>query len=220
MSLYDLFEHTQLVIVPMIDYLPIPSDPPAPDKWDFWFFAKTFGPSLIAAGIAGMALTVALTQRTIAANKYNLDLFDKRYEIYNEIIKLRRKVITGDIVLSSNFKLLVSSHDDAITYFDKMPLLFENINKKMYYDLHKELLECEYIFKETSSVDFVKASILIQDKNTVKDDIELKRLRDEFNYGQTERFNKRNTCFQKYIEKLDHMINIMEEKLVISHKPY
>ncbi|WP_406239926.1 hypothetical protein ACF3NX_13025 (plasmid) [Acetobacter orientalis] len=210
MSVYDLFEHTQFLIVP-----------PAPDNWnDPCFYIKTFGPGIIAACIAGMALVVALTQRKIAANKYNLDLFDKRYEIYNEIIKLRRKVITGDIVLSSNFKLLVSSHDEAITYFDKMPLLFENINKKMYYDLCKELLECEYIFRETSSVDFVKSSIIIQDQKTVKDDIELKRLKDEYNQEKIVRFNERNTCLQKYMKKLDHMIDLMEEKLVISHKPY
>ncbi|MFT9324755.1 MAG: hypothetical protein ABF537_11535, partial [Acetobacter sp.] len=74
-----------------------------PDVWDFWFILKTFGPGCIAGLIALMALSVALTQRKIAANKYNLDLFDKRYEIYEKLNTFYDSIYNPTALLSCNF---------------------------------------------------------------------------------------------------------------------
>lgn len=124
MSLYDLFEHTQLVIVPMIDYLPIPSDPPAPDKWDFWFILKTFGPGIVTALFTGtiaiLAYRIAKTQREIAANKYDLDLFDKRYEIFENFIPCHDKINELD---------LKEYDDNIIKQFDNDQIDFNEISK-------------------------------------------------------------------------------------------
>lgn len=94
MSLYDVFYPNQFIIVPF-------SAPPASDSWDFWFILKTFGPGIVTAIFTGtiaiLAYRIARTQREIAANKYDLDLFDKRYEIFENFIPCYDKINKLDI---------------------------------------------------------------------------------------------------------------------------
>ena len=85
---YDFFQQIQ--------YIPVYLSPP-PDNWaDFHFYIKTFMPGVVAAIFTGtiaiLAYRVSRTQRTIAANKYALDLFDKRYEIFDSLIETRDKI--------------------------------------------------------------------------------------------------------------------------------
>lgn len=54
------------------------------DPWTLLFFVKTFGSALITGGIAFLAFRIASSQRVIASNKYNLDLFDRRYVAFSE----------------------------------------------------------------------------------------------------------------------------------------
>ncbi|WP_148262847.1 hypothetical protein [Acetobacter tropicalis] len=69
----------------------------APDDWSNWhFLIKTFGPALIAGCIALLAYRVARTQKTIATNKYHLDMFDKRFEVFSEYHDFREKILSYD----------------------------------------------------------------------------------------------------------------------------
>lgn len=69
----------------------------APDDWSNWhFLIKTFGPALIAGCIALLAYRVASTQKTIATNKYHLDMFDKRFEVFEEYHDFREKILSYD----------------------------------------------------------------------------------------------------------------------------
>lgn len=84
-----------------IQYIPVYL-PPNSDNWgDFCFYIKTFGPGMMTAALTGtiayLAFRVARTQKTIAANKYALDLFDKRYEIFDSMIDTHDKITKFEI---------------------------------------------------------------------------------------------------------------------------
>lgn len=63
-----------------------------------WFHAVWEGIKwLIPSGVAACAFIVALTQRTIAANRYKLDLFDRRIDAVNNFAALKDKPLLFDI---------------------------------------------------------------------------------------------------------------------------
>lgn len=180
MSLYDLFEHTQLVIVPMVDYLPIPSDPPAPDKWDFWFILKTFGPGIITALFTGtiaiLAYRIAKTQREIAANKYNLDLFDKRYEIFDKIRPVYEKF---KYIKFDDYKIIDNYND--VNFYKisfKENTIIENVDKFLnikIISIKKKLKKAPRIFNNIDMLDIDKIfyilSVIENDKKELVYDI-------------------------------------------------
>lgn len=117
-----------------------------PDVWNFWFVLKTFGPSCIAGSIALMALFVALTQRKIAANKYNLDLFDKRYEIYEKLYSFYDSNFNHFVVINYNFSYHSISNELKYILL-RSSFLFENISKRTLPEFDKLLGEIEIEFK-------------------------------------------------------------------------
>lgn len=95
----------------------------APDGW-FLFLAKTFGPGLLTATVTGSiafaAFRVARSQREIANNKYNLDMFDKRYDLFGKIVTLHEKLELMEIPEYENHEYNEELHKKFSSFLDKI----------------------------------------------------------------------------------------------------
>ncbi|MCW4589614.1 hypothetical protein NO263_03365 [Gluconacetobacter entanii] len=80
----------------------------------------------MTGSIASAAYFVARSQREIATNKYNLDLFDKRWEIYKEFYPF---YTDKNNIFDSSFK-------EKETVFEKIPLIFNGITQTDIKSLH------------------------------------------------------------------------------------
>lgn len=137
-----------------------------PDVWDFWFILKTFGPSCIAGSIALMAFVVAVTQRKIAANKYNLDLFDKRYEIYEKLNSFYDLHFSHLVVFNYHFSY--NSISNELKYILlRSSFLFENISKRKLPEFEKLLGEIETEFKSLLEEKLTVERYINERKNAV-----------------------------------------------------
>ncbi|WP_336764001.1 hypothetical protein [Asaia sp. VD9] len=136
-----------------------------PDNWSSWhMWAKTFGPGIVTAcvtgSIASAAYIVARTQREIAANKYDLDLFDKRYPLFEKINEAaektesydtRNECVYEDIKLADYSKEVNSrrklyiSHINKIRAFDtsSIEVIYDEINKsvRLYRNITPEMVD-------------------------------------------------------------------------------
>lgn len=150
-----------------------------PDNWSSWhIWARTFGPSIVTAcvtgSIASAAYIVAKTQREIAANKYDLDLFDKRYPLFEKINDAAEKIEkydTGKECIVENIQLLdthekIWSHcDQYITYIGRISDFNIDIIKSIYDEINKSVRLYRNITPERVSLLKEKIEIL----NTNKD---------------------------------------------------
>lgn len=113
---------------------------------DNWPTIKTFGPSMITGSVtafmASLAYFVSRAQREIAANKYNLDLFDKRYPIYEEFDKCfsTLKYVKNEDILKENCKNIFKNKDTII----KCSRLFSGVSEHCY---TLRIFSCEFISK-------------------------------------------------------------------------
>lgn len=124
-----------------------------PDDWSNWhFLAKTFGPGLIAGLIASAAYIVARTQREIASNKYDLDLFDKRYPLFEKVNAYADKVekydtknnyIMGNIHSVNSHKQLISYCGICIDDLEKI----ENFNIKNIDSIYDDITKSVKLYK-------------------------------------------------------------------------
>lgn len=103
-----------------------------PDDWTDWhFLLKTFAPvgvALASALIASLAFSVAKTQKTIASNKYNMDLFDKRWSVFEEFYILYKEIIVKhnpEFIHNKELYSVIISKKSAILKASKV---FENIH--------------------------------------------------------------------------------------------
>ncbi|KAA8389416.1 hypothetical protein, partial [Acetobacter sp. DmW_125124] len=108
----------------------------APDNWRDWhFLVKTFGPISITGFIALAAYKVARTQREIASNKYNLDLFISRLRVYEDFVKILYKIKKGlDKDDSSNNEDDNSKHDPSEIFKNKDDLLPKFLASKKHFE--------------------------------------------------------------------------------------
>lgn len=150
-----------------------------PDNWSSWhMWAKTFGPGIITAcvtgSIASAAYIVARTQREIAANKYDLDLFDKRYPLFEKINDAAEKIEkydTGKECIDGNIQLLdthneIRSHcDQYIIYIQKIRDFNIDAIKSIYDEINKSVRLYRNITPEKVSLLKEKIEILNENKN-------------------------------------------------------
>ncbi|MFT8419758.1 MAG: hypothetical protein ABF636_13160 [Acetobacter sp.] len=210
-----------------------------PDVWNFWFILKTFGPSCIAGSIALMALFVALTQRKIAANKYNLDLFDKRYEIYEKLNSFYDSQINHSVVLNYNFSYHSISKELKYILL-RSSFLFENISKRKLPELDqligkidkefKSLLEEKlpverYINERKHAVATIKqnypAEIASDAYSAKKNEVGNHEFQIRKKMPELENVeNKIKENHEKLTSALYRIIINMENELSVPHKPY
>lgn len=151
---YDFFQQIQ--------YIPVYLSPP-PDNWgDYHFYIKTFGPGVVTAIFTGtiaiFAYRVARTQRTIAANKYALDLFDKRYEIFDSMIKTHDKITKFEILdydrnTFSKAKLDMTTPFVFATELCKVIECIHNFMLKEFKDISSKLEKSARIFQKITKND-------------------------------------------------------------------
>lgn len=82
-----------------------------------WEIGKIAIPSIIAF----MAFSVARSQREIASNKYDLDLFNKRLDNYDDFVKEFNNLTTKDEV---KIKECIDKFGDNIKIIEKCNVLF------------------------------------------------------------------------------------------------
>ncbi|MBS1017263.1 hypothetical protein, partial [Acetobacter persici] len=112
-----------------------------PDNWSNWhFLAKTFGPGLIAGTIALMAYRVASTQKQIATNKYNLDMFDKRWSAFEEFYKIYNKITKCNETSIVDYDELKNIENDLQKCILKSEKLFEEITDNNILNIFSETL--------------------------------------------------------------------------------
>lgn len=137
-----------------------------PDDWSNWhLWAKTFGPGLIAAFIALMAFGVANTQKQIATNKYNLDMFDKRWSVFEDFYKEYKIYLQINIL-----------HDFSIgTKIDVMKKIllkaerfFEDITQEDFEIFRKNIMSLEYTIITSSQEEFKNSKLRIERNNKLK----------------------------------------------------
>ncbi|MBS1032917.1 hypothetical protein JK192_16320, partial [Gluconobacter cerinus] len=151
-----------------------------PDNWSSWhIWAKTFGPGIITAcvtgSIASAAYIVARTQREIAANKYDLDLFDKRYPLFEKIndaaekiekYDTRKECIDENIQLLDTYEKIHSHCDQYIIYIEKISNFNIDVIKSIYDEINKSVRLYRNITPE--KVSLLKEKIEILNKNKYK----------------------------------------------------
>lgn len=210
-----------------------------PDVWNFWFILKTFGPSCIAGSIALMALFVARTQRKIAANKYNLDLFDKRYEIYEKLHSVYDSNLTHLVVSNYHFSYHSISHELKYILL-RSSFLFENISKRKLPELEQLLEEIEtefeslrdeklpierYINERKHAINKIKqnhpdemaSNAYSAKKNVVGNhEFQIRKKMPELENVE----NKIKENHEKLTSALYRIIINMENELSVPHKPY
>ncbi|MGY8604802.1 hypothetical protein ACTVH1_03650 [Gluconobacter cerinus] len=129
--------------------------------------------SSISAVIAFIAFCVAFTQREIAKNKYNLDLFDKRYQVYKEYYDFL-KTISATVKLNKDLWIKEVNCKEISELFN----IFENIIMRinmLYKDKREEIISI-YIEKMQSMTanELIKSSYIeavdnIKNSNEPKD---------------------------------------------------
>ena len=210
-----------------------------PDVWDFWFILKTFGPGCIAGFIALMALSVALTQRKIAANKYNLDLFDKRYEIYEKLNAFCDSNSNHAVLVNYNFSYNSISHELKYILL-RASFLFKNVSKEKLSEINDILQEIEITFKSLleeklpierdinarkNSIDEIKrnhhAEINSQSYSAKRNEMRNHENYIRNKYPELNNIeNKIKENHEKLINRLSFIIINMENELSAPHKPY
>lgn len=128
-----------------------------PDDWSNWhFLVKTFGPALMAGFIAVLAYRVANTQKTIATNKYNLDMFDKRWSVFEDFYKEYK--FYNEIHIMSDFFI-----GEKINIMKKILLkaerFFEDITILDFYTFQKHIVELQYVFATNAQKGTKRAEI-------------------------------------------------------------
>ncbi|MCP9321024.1 hypothetical protein KBX73_14860 [Acetobacter persici] len=198
-----------------------------PDNWSNWhFLAKTFGPGLIAGTIALMAYRVASTQKQIATNKYNLDMFDKRWSVfenYHDIIDNISKCEHGDHISVQGLENLGNNLEKCIIKSEKV---FESL-----YDNH---VIAEYaIFLEEAKI-ITKSINELRDKslklerektlyNANKDKNIMYELDSQISKLQDQIKDKNALCIKLFPKIGDVLLDLyekMDNELTVPHKPY
>ncbi|ARW49513.1 hypothetical protein [Acetobacter pasteurianus] len=111
-----------------------------------WEIGKIAIPSIIAF----MAFSVARSQREIASNKYDLDLFNKRLDNYDDFVKEFNNLTTKDEV---KIKECIDKFGDNIKIIEKCNVLFSGLSteaNKMKL-LYIDYCDCSGILSEISS---------------------------------------------------------------------
>lgn len=114
--------------------------------------------AIFTGTIAIFAYRVARTQRTIAANKYALDLFDKRYEIFDSMIKTHDK-ITKFKILDYDRNTLPKAELNMTKPFDfaaelcKVIECIHNFMLKEFKDISSKLEKSARIFQKITKND-------------------------------------------------------------------
>lgn len=210
-----------------------------PDAWDIWFILKTFGPGCIAGFIALMALFVAYTQRKIAANKYNLDLFDKRYEIYEKMNTFYDSIFHH--IILSNYSFCYNSMSHELKYILlRSSFLFDNISKGKVSEINNLLGEVEETFKSLREEKLPVERYINEHKNAVDN---IKRIHPAITgfdpYSEpSKEMAKHESQIRKKMPELENVekkikenhekltsalysiIINMENELSVPHKPY
>ncbi|MCC6104350.1 hypothetical protein [Acetobacter sp.] len=173
---------------------------PVVESWiDGWPALKVIIPSLITGSIATMAYNVAKTQREIAANKYNLDLFDKRYEVFKEFDPLYNKIKNENII-----PLYIKA-------LKNLPEIEDKIKKSAYvYDgISNELIDrVLYDIRMVTKI-HEKLSSIIYDNYSYS-----KKKEDKFiseNFISKKSYREYITEKSEEIKKKEHKINTMME---------
>lgn len=194
-----------------------------PDDWSNWhLWAKTFGPAMIAGCIAFLAYRVARTQKTIATNKYNLDMFDKRFEVFEEYHDFREKILSYD---KREYKKGVDDYKIIFCIKQlkkimlKAYLLYDNLTvhiiKKHYFYKGK----IEDIYKEITVVhealeilqDGTEKTISFGERKDVNED-DLHKMLDDLNTQKYQAYDR----FKNY---LDELYSEMKAELKVPKNP-
>lgn len=210
-----------------------------PDDWSNWhLWVKTFGSGIITAcvtgSIASAAYIVAKTQREIAANKYNLDLFDKRFPIYEKYKDKFEDYIDADNV--NNLPNIILSEKTLLLQVQK---LFNNIKYDV--DFLIKFSEIISIMKETSN-DSKKCSLTEKIINSINYRNHIIKLRenDKSNQDLVKKFKEEvkkisyvkdnyNNNIKKYdfydyskifSSCISKIMNKMDNQLTVSHISY
>lgn len=198
-----------------------------PDDWSNWhLWVKTFGPGIITAcvtgSIASAAYIVARTQREIASNKYKLDLFDKRwsvfeefYDIYNNIEKAKK----NNIVNHSNLVKEKPIFDKCLLKIYKVYDCLAEYNLTNEYKIL--ILEIENLDIEISEIKNERLGLFVEFYNLLQpeelDEIdEIRELDDKVN----EKENIKTQKFESFINEFTNLYKDMEEQLKVPHNPY
>lgn len=181
-----------------------------PDNWSSWYmWAKTFGPGIITAcvtgSIASAAYIVARTQREIAANKYDLDLFDKRYPLFEKINDAAEKIEKYDTekeCIDENIQLLNTNNEirlhceQYIIYIERIRNFNIDVIKSVYDEINKSVRLYKNITPEEVSLLKEKIEILNKNKNKTY----------EFNGHKHEICDTKNTYLKDYLIKMHRSI--------------
>nr|WP_156475426.1 hypothetical protein [Gluconobacter thailandicus] len=151
-----------------------------PDNWSSWhIWVRTFGPGIITAcvtgSIAAAAYIVARTQREIAANKYDLDLFDKRYPLFEKINDAAEKIenydtekefIVENIQSLDTYEKIHSHCNQFIIYISKI----SNFNIEVIINIYDEINKSVRLYRNITpeKVSLLKSKIEILNKNKNK----------------------------------------------------
>lgn len=189
-----------------------------------------------------MAYFVARTQREIAENKYNLDLFDKRYPLYEEFDKEYTKTIKNDVyTLYSNYhffsynnktlimkisKMFSNTKEDCMILIDSPNVLYDKIKE---FSVQHEIRErdIEQTLKNYSTIEskFQKIDGEIKRLNeagdTISQQLALGKITEK---SQLERQLKELAVIKELSSKIDlsfkTVFEKMNEQLDISHNAY
>jgi len=175
------------------------------------FWIKIIGPVFVTGGLALMALKVASSQRTIAANKYDMDLFEKRLSSYEEfknqtnisIEEKRNRLDATDII----------NYDEISGSLKKCSFLFPRFAKNGVdgdiYILQKEISNYYEEVKNHRNAYEVYKRYLRESKNI-----------DECYKKYTDSLSAASKFERKSSELIDNAIEYMESYLSIKHTPY
>ncbi|MDG6095643.1 hypothetical protein LOC54_11190 [Acetobacter sp. AN02] len=201
-----------------------------PDDWSSWhIWVRTFGPGIITAcvtsSIASAAYIVARTQREIAANKYDLDLFDKRYPLFEKINDAAEKIekydtgkecIVENIQSLDTYEKIISHRNQCIIYVERIRNFNTEVIKNVYDEINKSVRLYRNITPEKVSI--LKNKIELLNKNKT---YEYKGI--EYTFCGTV-----DACLEFYLEDMQNNIiqslrdNILEgfENKIREHENY
>ncbi|MCP9321025.1 hypothetical protein KBX73_14865 [Acetobacter persici] len=203
---------------------------------------RTFGPPLITGTItmlmAGFALKVSLSQRTIAKNKYNLDMFDKRWGVFEDFYKEYK--FYNEINILSDFPI-GEKINDIKKILLKAERFFEDITLLDFHILQENIVELNYVFTTTSQKLTERAEIELHHKEflpiykenyrtaiqnsdfrsqeSIKERIDQMQLyldSDEM----TELYHERRIALKTVNDHMQTIYDRMDKVLKVPHKPY
>lgn len=182
------------------------------DFCDFLSVIKFLLPAIIGAIVSLMAYFIARTQRAIAYNKYNLDLFDKRFEAYQEFM--------------TEFHTLFEILNKDRSKVEKLP---------DFSSLITPLLKCSILFPRyykngiDSDIYLQQTYISKRTEYEMKRDYQQKRLDQSLRgSGQYQSISNEITELNQKIADIDwsmvtmcnNSLDYMKSHLNISHRPY